>query len=217
MFLRLLGAIYLVAFVSLWTQLIGLVGHNGILPADHFLQVVREQLGPQRYWLLPTVCWLNASDAWLHGLCALGSILSVFLICDIAPALVLFLLWGVYLSLVTVCRDFLSFQWDNLLLETGFLAILLSPLRLRPGSAKDSPPSTTTVGQRDMRGFSPLVAAGAGGTPRIKNLSQNAPLLSVRDGRQRSAVTKTTHYDAPAGPLRQPKDPEKVWSLFAIR
>jgi predicted DCC family thiol-disulfide oxidoreductase YuxK len=33
-FLRSLGLIYLVAFVSLWVQIIGLVGSNGILPAS---------------------------------------------------------------------------------------------------------------------------------------------------------------------------------------
>ena len=31
--------------------------------------------------------------------------------------------WVFYLSLVTVGQDFLSFQWDALLLEAGFLAI----------------------------------------------------------------------------------------------
>ena len=131
-FLRALGIIYLIAFISLWTQVIGLVGHNGILRADQFLQTARQQLGPERYWLLPTLCWLNASDGFLCALCAAGSVLSLLLILDVAPSLVLCLLWVLYLSLVTVCREFLGFQWDNLLLETGFLAILFSPLRLRP-------------------------------------------------------------------------------------
>src|SRR5256885_12282910 len=31
-FIRLLGVIYLVAFISLWRQIDGLIGHNGILP-----------------------------------------------------------------------------------------------------------------------------------------------------------------------------------------
>ena len=49
--------------------------------------------------------------------------LGILLIIGIAPAPCLALLWLLYLSLVTVGRDFLGFQWDNLLLETGFLAI----------------------------------------------------------------------------------------------
>ncbi len=40
-----------------------------------------------------------------------------------------------------MCREFLWFQWDSLLLEAGFLAIFLAPWRLwsRPGS--DPPPA----------------------------------------------------------------------------
>src|SRR5437762_4019262 len=36
-FLRLIGLAYVVAFVSLWTQIIGLVGHNGMVPADQVI------------------------------------------------------------------------------------------------------------------------------------------------------------------------------------
>ena len=38
----------------------------------------------------------------------------------------------IYLSLSTICREFLGFQWDILLLETGFLAIFFAPLSLLP-------------------------------------------------------------------------------------
>ena len=34
LFLRLLGVVYLIAFVSLWTQIDGLIGDHGILPAS---------------------------------------------------------------------------------------------------------------------------------------------------------------------------------------
>jgi len=45
----------------------------------------------------------------------------------VAPVVSLVLLWVLYLSLVTVGRDFLAFQWDVLLLEAGFLAIFFAP------------------------------------------------------------------------------------------
>src|SRR5687768_16580126 len=38
-FIRALGIIYLCAFVSLCTQIIGLIGHNGILPAEQTVQL----------------------------------------------------------------------------------------------------------------------------------------------------------------------------------
>src|SRR5206468_8138772 len=40
-----------------------------------------------------------------------------------------------------VFRDFLHFQWDILLLETGFLAAFFAPWKLRPGWLRESPPS----------------------------------------------------------------------------
>ena len=145
LFLRLLGVIYLVAFVSLWPQIAGLIGHDGILPAGQFLEAARQQLGGARQWVVPTLCWLNASDGFLHGLCAGGVLLSLLLILDLAPALSLFLLWTVYLSLVTVGQEFLSFQWDNLLLETGFLAIFAAPCRLGWRGKGEDAPSTMAL------------------------------------------------------------------------
>src|SRR2546429_79937 len=58
MFLRLLGLAYLVAFVSLWLQVDGLIGSNGILPARDLLQEVSGVVGRSRYWWLPTLFWL---------------------------------------------------------------------------------------------------------------------------------------------------------------
>ena len=55
-FLRALGVVYLVAFISLWTQISGLIGHNGILPADQFMSAAKQQcdaqgIGPGRFHL----------------------------------------------------------------------------------------------------------------------------------------------------------------------
>ena len=131
-FLRGLGVIYLIAFVSLWVQIIGLAGHNGILPADQFISALTQQaqqqnIGLDRYRLEPTLCWFNTSDRFLQLQCAAGAALSVLVMAGISPAPCLFLLWLLYLSLATIGRTFLGFQWDNLLLETGFLAIFLRP------------------------------------------------------------------------------------------
>jgi hypothetical protein len=137
LFLRALGLIYLFAFASLRPQIIGLVGGNGILPAQNFLDRVSAQLGAGRFWQLPTLCWYSSSDTFLQLLCTGGIVVACLLILDIAPALMLVLLWGLYLSLTHVGQVFLQFQWDALLLETGLLAIFLAPMYLlpRPGRA----------------------------------------------------------------------------------
>ncbi len=135
-FLRAMGIIYAIAFVSLGTQIIGLVGADGILPAKNLLELVGEKIGTERYWSFPTLCWLNVSDSFLRFLCWGGAGISVLLVLDFAPALMLILAWFFYLSLITVCREFLWFQWDILLLETGFLAIFFAPWKILPGLSK---------------------------------------------------------------------------------
>ncbi|MGH9398090.1 MAG: lipase maturation factor family protein [Terriglobia bacterium] len=126
-FLRLLGLVYLAAFASLWPQIPGLIGAHGLLPAHHFLAEIAQNFGSARFRLLPTLAWLSASDAFLKFLAGGGTVLSILLILDFAPGPVLLVLWFFYLSLVNVGQDFMSFQWDILLIEAGFLAIFLAP------------------------------------------------------------------------------------------
>ena len=135
LFLRLLGLVYLFAFWSLAREVLGLIGDGGILPAHQYMDgaraVLTDAAGLDRFRLLPTLAWLSTSDLFLQALCLGGTALAALLVAGIAPAVVLPLLWIAYLSLAIVCRDFLSFQWDSLLLEAGFLAIFIAPLTLR--------------------------------------------------------------------------------------
>ncbi len=132
LFVRILGFIYLAAFGSLAVQVTGLIGSNGISPARDFLASMRQALGPAAYWYEPSVLWLNSSDRAILLVCVAGVVASLLVIAGVVirPALVLLLL--LYLSLSTAGQDFLSYQWDVLLLETGFLAIFLagSPTRI---------------------------------------------------------------------------------------
>jgi len=80
LFLRLLGVVYLAAFLSLWVQVHGLIGSRGILPIGEYLAEVRAVTGPERYALVPTLCWLDAGDGFLDGLCGAGVILSGLLL-----------------------------------------------------------------------------------------------------------------------------------------
>src|SRR5262249_6259255 len=140
-FLRLLALVYVAAFGSLGVQIVGLAGDHGILSAREYLQGVPASVGPIRFWFLPTFYWLHMSDGVLLGLCVGGTALAVLLLVGAAPVLCLAGLWLSYLSLTTVVREFMWFQWDNLLLEAGFLALFVAPWRWwsRPGS--DPPPS----------------------------------------------------------------------------
>ncbi len=141
-FVCLLGLVFLVAFVSLWVQIRGLVGSLGILPAADTMLAARHSGAD--FWDFPTLCWLNASDGFLVFQCAAGAAISCVLIVGYAPGVCLALLWLLYLSLVTIGRVFLGYQWDALLLETGFLAIFLMPLQLRPDWTRETSGSRIT-------------------------------------------------------------------------
>jgi predicted DCC family thiol-disulfide oxidoreductase YuxK len=144
-FLRSVGGIYLIAFLSLWIQVDGLIGDQGISPIAGYLSAAREQLGSSALFLLPTLCWFDSSNAFLHFLCGAGALISVAMIAGFAPVISLVLLFVFYLSLTIAGQTFLSFQWDILLLETGFLAIFFAPWRWRLKDARDAPISP--VGQ----------------------------------------------------------------------
>jgi predicted DCC family thiol-disulfide oxidoreductase YuxK len=125
-FLRLLGAIYVAAFVSLGIQILGLVGQAGILPLGDHLGAARRVLGDTAYRVLPTLFWLDSSDASLLAGCAVGALLGLLVVLNLWTRAALIGLFVLYLSYFYGGQDFTGFQWDLLLLEAGFLAIFLS-------------------------------------------------------------------------------------------
>jgi predicted DCC family thiol-disulfide oxidoreductase YuxK len=125
-FLRLFGAIYIAAFTSLGVQILGLSGHAGIAPVDDYLQAVRQAFGNSAYRLLPTLFWVNSSDAALVAGTVAGALLGVLVVVDRWTRPALIGLFALYLSYVYAGQGFMSFQWDVLLLEVGFLAIFLT-------------------------------------------------------------------------------------------
>lgn len=133
------GGVYLIAFSSLWSQIHGLVGHRGLLPADAYFKAAYEKLGGDAYRLLPSLCWFNSSDVMLDLWCATGIGLSVLLIAGLAPRLILVALWAIYLSLCIAGQAFLSFQWDTLLLEMTVCSLLYAPRGWRVDWRRMSP------------------------------------------------------------------------------
>jgi hypothetical protein len=131
-FARVLGAIFLCAFVSLGVQIRGLAGEHGIMPAQQLLGNVWNQYDVKALWELPTLCWLNASDTMLIALCVVGAALSIVLACGVCPGPCALLLWALYLSLCWIATPFTNFQWDALLLETALTSALLLPWKWRP-------------------------------------------------------------------------------------
>ena len=126
LFLRLFGLIYLAAFVSFGVQALGLIGSRGILPLAEFTDAVASRVGPERFFRMPMVFWLSASDGAIEAVCWTGAALSLLLVLNLVPRASLFLLYALYLSLFYAGQTFMAYQWDIFLLETGFIALLLS-------------------------------------------------------------------------------------------
>jgi hypothetical protein len=146
MFLRLLALTYLAAFLSLGVQVHGLVGEHGLLPAREFLDAVHTARGGIAFWLVPTLGWLGAGDTALSILGYGGAAAAVLALLGFAPGPLFLVCWAFYLSLVHLGQDFLYFQWDILLVETGFIALLLAPwAHLRPRWPADEPPPAPAV------------------------------------------------------------------------
>lgn len=136
---RFMGVIYVVAFASISGQVSGLVGSRGIAPIAQQLAAARTHMSaPGRYLEMPTLFWLNDSDAFVRALPLLG-MASGFVAIYGGPAgfWALSFCWIAYLSL-DGCS--LWYPWDTLLFEAGFLALFLPSVSALPELAAVAPP-----------------------------------------------------------------------------
>jgi len=128
LFRRALALVHLFAFGSLWLQVQGLIGPEGIRPAAATLSRAAAVLAEREesaLWAMPTLGWFTGGGALaLHGLCGAGVALALALLLWprlAVPALAG--LFGLYLSLFHLGAEFLRYQWDLLLLEVTFAAL----------------------------------------------------------------------------------------------
>ena len=128
--LRLLGFVYLFAFLSAALQALPLFGSDGLTPAAGWMRYVAGALGSRfaGFVRFPSLFWLGAPDGALVALAWLGVGLSLLLLAGLANAILLGALWVLYMSYVHVGQEWYAYGWEIQLLETGFLAIFLCPL-----------------------------------------------------------------------------------------
>ncbi|KAG7332884.1 hypothetical protein KOW79_003019 [Hemibagrus wyckioides] len=136
MFLWSLSAIYMFAFASIYLQIPGLYGNEGILPARWMMRLVGKSVW-ERLRDTPTLLWFGPqlgldTQHCMELLSLSGTLLSLaaMTVPTLRDCRLYLILWVLYLSLYQVGQVFLYFQWDNLLLEVGFLAILVAPLKM---------------------------------------------------------------------------------------
>ena len=155
--LRRLGLVYLVAFLTAAKQIVPLIGAKGLLPVGQFLARVRKSLGLTQAGFVrrPSLFWWNHSDAALLATAWTGVALSAVVLCGWSNALVLAVLWLLYMSFVHAGQNWYGYGWEVQLLETGF--------RERAGRVVE-PRKTRTLAAAAFRGRpAPRLAAPSGG------------------------------------------------------
>ncbi len=144
-FLRALAAIYLSAFYSLLFQIKGLIGPDGILPAQQYLAAVERALPATKYWYAPSLYWISSSTGALMAVTWIGLAAAVIAFLNLWPRVSFFVCFVCFLSFVAASGEFSSYQSDGMLLEAGFLALLLAPRGWMPGWGAHDPPSRASL------------------------------------------------------------------------
>lgn len=145
-FLRALGAVFVIAFVSLGVQVDGLIGPEGILPSGPYLSSIASASARSpltgyawidQLWRAPTLAWW-LPDAWAGPiLCWTGALAALGVVAGRRQGPLLVFCYATYASLGTIGQTFLGFQWDTLLCEVGLAASLVAPWRAVPVAAPD--------------------------------------------------------------------------------
>src|SRR6266550_6670328 len=77
---------------------------------------------------LPSLFWFGISDQGLAIFAWIGFGLSLIVLGGFANAILLGILWAMYVSIIHVGQIWYGYGWETQLLETGFLSIFFCPL-----------------------------------------------------------------------------------------
>lgn len=131
LFLRLLGVVYSFAFLVLVLQGPALIGDRGLLPAASFVERATLAFGLKgAFTRAPSLFFvIGAGEGTLSVFWWVGLVVSIAVALGLTNALAQLVLWAIYLSFIHVGQVFYGYGWESLLVETGFLAIFLCPVR----------------------------------------------------------------------------------------
>src|SRR5271169_251863 len=184
-FLRGLGLIYFSAFYPLLFQIKGLIGPDGILPANEYLQALTK-LGLKRFWYAPTLFWFGSGPHMLMAVCWIGMVAAILLVLNVWPRVMLAVCFVCFLSFASAAQDFSGYQSDGMLLEAGLISLFFAPPGFLPSLGRSHPPSRASLFLLQWEWFRIYFESGmvklASGDPEWRNFTamdeyyQNGPL-----------------------------------------
>lgn len=123
-------AIYVIAFTSLYVQVQSLFGDSGVVPIRESLAKANKE--PHELYnvvLLAPKFGLSYETfvEYLSQLCALHAFTALF-VKRLSNTFTFGTLWYTYYCISSLGQGFMSFHSDLLLLEVGFITILVAPL-----------------------------------------------------------------------------------------
>ena len=146
-FLRALGIIGLLAFLSWGTDTMGLIGPDGIWPVWQYLGMSVENAGTLgKFFGEPTLFWLSTAPWMIYLVVWGGCVASTALALNVFPRGATVIAWMCWISLVAIpipparCTPLERFTAELL-----FLAIFVAPKGFRPGLGASSPPSRPPI------------------------------------------------------------------------
>jgi hypothetical protein len=141
--LRLLGVVYVFAFIGLVQQGPALIGEHGLTPATAYVE--RLEAAKHSFWDTPSIFMWGASDGALQAWAWIGLALSLALVAGYVNMPMIVALWLIYGSFTRVGQLWFGFGWEIQTLETTLLAVLLvHPWDPRPSRA-GAPPLASIV------------------------------------------------------------------------
>jgi len=139
---RLLGFVYVFAFLGIIQQGLPLLGSHGLTPIGAYVDQLHA--GGVTFWDVPSLFMLDSSDTAITTWAWIGLAISLAVACGYANMPMLLVLWALYGSYERVGQLWFSFGWEIQILETTLIAAALAhPWDPRPLAAR--PPPTTPI------------------------------------------------------------------------
>jgi hypothetical protein len=155
--LRLLGVVYVFAFLGIVMQGLPLLGEHGLTPAATYVE--RLAAHGATFWDVPSVFMWNASDGALQAWAYIGLAIAICVAIGYANMPMMLALWFIYGSYERIGQLWWGFGWEIQILETTLVAAFLAhPWDPRPLAAR--PPPTTAIVLMRWLTFRIMLGAG---------------------------------------------------------